>query len=398
MSSPLRLSLVGMSPVDYSLLVALFVPTGKSNWSRGMSFDLIKDWRQAELIVANADDAVLVRKLRACQLNATVLLIGASAGGTGWPCLPKPIQMHIVMDMILHLNPHFIQERASMPAELTMGPGSFFAPSDVSPLAEREDVTASQPLGGAQAFDDSDILLWRDRMGTDSELQSVPFHASQPFAHAAAPAQSPSVAGPATGFGRTAKAQAMSAQAKEAQEAQEDDGAGAYNLTSSGVYVHSLSPSSIEPSEAERSPQPESRRKSKKPKNEPMAGRTQQIVLLVGGRRLLDCSLTQTLLNFGYMVEFAHDLRAAQVQLQSKYYFVVMLDASSLGSKTLLGCWLLRKIVFQPQRLVVLANHGGVHRHLGQWVGCDHWLQKPLQRKTLKYFLRDYHAPTYGVA
>jgi len=125
------------------------------------------------------------------------------------------------------------------------------------------------------------------------------------------------------------------------------------------------------------------------------AGHYQHTVLLVGGTRLLHCTLTKVLRKFGYGVEFAHDLRTAKTLLQSRYYYVVMLDATSLGRKTVPACLLLRRVVRQPQRMVVLSSHGGVQQLLGNLIGCDAWMVKPLRRKQLKYYLRNHAVPTY---
>lgn len=125
------------------------------------------------------------------------------------------------------------------------------------------------------------------------------------------------------------------------------------------------------------------------------AGYYQHTVLLVGGARLLHCSLTKVLRQFGYGVEFAHDLRTAKTSLQSRYYYVVMLDATSLGRKTIPACLLLRRVIRQPQRMVVLSNHGGLQQLLGNLIGCDAWMVKPLHRKQLKYYLRHHAVPTY---
>lgn len=96
----------------------------------------------------------------------------------------------------------------------------------------------------------------------------------------------------------------------------------------------------------------------------------QHTVLLVGGTRLPHCTLTKVLCKFGYGVEFAHDLRTAKTLLKSRYYYVVMLDATSLGRKTVPACLLLRRVVRQPQRMVVLSNHGGLQQLLGNLIGA----------------------------
>lgn len=100
MSMPQPLALVGFPPNEISAFSALFRLAARS----GPGYVMVAHAREADVIIANADDADAVRQLWRTQPQARVLLIGQSDAGTGWLVQPRPIQLLAVLEAVRALG------------------------------------------------------------------------------------------------------------------------------------------------------------------------------------------------------------------------------------------------------------------------------------------------------
>jgi len=337
MSSPFRLSLVGLTPVESSLLEALFVPS----WNRGTGYELVSRAQQAELVVADADNRRLVRSLvrgrQEGKLSAQVLLIGDSDAGTGWPWLPRPIQLHAVMELVTQFNPRADEaiphDRASADTIELDDPPDFEATREeryrgTSGFAASR---SSEPLGRPHPPGDSSLLMWRDPPPPTRPVGSSQFP-SPP-----------------------------------SQESRD-------SLFADSVFNDSYFPD----------------------RNPMSSMQTGESILLVGSQRLASSSLAKALRQFGYRVDFAADLPQAAIELTARAYHFLFLDAPSLGRKVLPACLSLRRIRSHPPHLVVVADTGCLQQYMAKLVGCDAWMIKPLKRKALKHYLNSRSSPGFG--
>lgn len=117
MTSSRPIALTGMSPAEQVLLEeALFQPS--ANQIPGIH--QVHDVAQAQLIIANADDAAAVRQLQARGLPAQVLLLGPADWGTGWPLITRPLRLQAVVEKVRRqLGPWQSAEVAAEPLDDT---------------------------------------------------------------------------------------------------------------------------------------------------------------------------------------------------------------------------------------------------------------------------------------
>ncbi|MEO7127741.1 MAG: hypothetical protein ABI040_02570, partial [Rhodoferax sp.] len=133
---PQPLALVGFPPNELAAFSALFRLAARS----GPGYAMVAHAREADVVIANADDADAVRELRRTQPSARVLLIGDSDVGTGWLVQPRPIQLLAVLDAVGALAASPAQaERPSagfaktVPYEPSTQPAAAYAPSPSQP-------------------------------------------------------------------------------------------------------------------------------------------------------------------------------------------------------------------------------------------------------------------------
>ncbi len=100
MSTSQTLALIGFPPNEMSAFKALFRLAART----GTGYVLVDQAQEAEIILANADDAETVRRLWGLQPQARVLLIGPSDHGTGWLVQRRPIQLLTVLDAVRALG------------------------------------------------------------------------------------------------------------------------------------------------------------------------------------------------------------------------------------------------------------------------------------------------------
>ncbi|MEO6974214.1 MAG: hypothetical protein ABI135_12445 [Rhodoferax sp.] len=142
---PQSLALVGFPPNELSAFSALFRLAARS----GPGYVMVAHAREADVIVANADDADAVRQLWRTQPAARVLLIGDSDVGTGWLVQSRPIQLLAVLDAVRAL--------AAVPSQPERQPAGFaqtvpFEPSTQPAAAYTTRAPAQPPFHPRTAF------------------------------------------------------------------------------------------------------------------------------------------------------------------------------------------------------------------------------------------------------
>jgi hypothetical protein len=100
MSSPLSLALLGFPPNELAAFNALFRLAARS----GPGIAMVEQAAQADVVLANADDAALLERLQRERPAAPVLLIGSGDAGTGWPVLARPIPLLEVLNTVQRLG------------------------------------------------------------------------------------------------------------------------------------------------------------------------------------------------------------------------------------------------------------------------------------------------------
>ena len=159
MSTSQTLALIGFPSNEMSAFKALFRLAART----GTGYVLVDQVQEAEIILADADDAETVRRLWGIQPRARVLLIGPSDHGTGWLVQRRPIQLLTVLDAVRALGAAPAPAQAGAPAP---APAAGFAPTmPFEPSTQPPATTEAGPL-------------W------DGEPASVPpaFAATEPFA------------------------------------------------------------------------------------------------------------------------------------------------------------------------------------------------------------------------
>lgn len=154
---PHAIALLGFTSFELSAFESFFRLAAR----REPGYQVTDNIAAATLVVVNADDLDVVRDLMAIQPKQPVLMIGASAHGTGWPLQPRPIKLMSVltaMEQMLSPAPKPAAARPpSTPEAATPRPRSGEASA---PAFAATDV-ATQPLedDGILVVDDSDTAL-----------------------------------------------------------------------------------------------------------------------------------------------------------------------------------------------------------------------------------------------
>ncbi|WHZ09819.1 MAG: hypothetical protein OJF60_000258 [Burkholderiaceae bacterium] len=173
MNSPLSLALLGFPPNELAAFNALFRIAAR----HGPGVAMVEHGAEADVVLANADDAALLQRLRA-ERPAQVLLIGSSDDGTGWPVLARPIQLLEVLNTVQRLG------RANQPGT-NAGAATRRAPQVAAPIAASDAVTAYSDLGAIPAPQLRDAAL-----ASDADVAAA-FDATVPFEITQAPADEP---------------------------------------------------------------------------------------------------------------------------------------------------------------------------------------------------------------
>jgi CheY-like chemotaxis protein len=133
------IALAGLPLAEKTLIEALLL----LGFNRQPAFAVVQDPAQAALIIANADDELLLRMLREWSARPPVLLVGDSDAGTGWLRVARPLQLVTLVKAVRVLGGPALQP----PATAGVGtPPAATEPVDAADVAGDE--TEPAPLHG----------------------------------------------------------------------------------------------------------------------------------------------------------------------------------------------------------------------------------------------------------
>ena len=72
----------------------------KNSWFQNSGYSITNQLHNASIVIGNADEASVLRVLRARPGGPMVVLIGGSDGGTGWPVVPRRFQASQLAQML----------------------------------------------------------------------------------------------------------------------------------------------------------------------------------------------------------------------------------------------------------------------------------------------------------
>ena len=394
MIAPFRIALVGLAPVERTLVEATFAQQRPD----GASHEMVDDPARADLVILDAEDTRALQHFRARGLAAPVLLIGHDVAGAHLPAVPRPIRPHALLDVAARLlsgSPASRSATALVPAFQATVP---FAPLErprLRDVADGFDETRSfqetqpfersapgapvpqRPGPARTAVHDSisaqSVLLWRDAKSGTTDSSGTPSAARDDTApRKPAAAELPAVAGfeptrvadPQEFHEVPANWRELARQRDKERSQRAPPDAEPYSSSFADPSDHPTSPPALARSPA---------------------------ILLVGESRLGGSSLIRELRSLGCQVDHAQDTEAALARLAAQLYGFAFLDDRSLGRQTRAVCRALRRrarALGQTLTIVVMArDEGPLRRLLARWAGCDTWMTLPLERRRLARFL-----------
>jgi CheY-like chemotaxis protein len=192
MSTSQTLALIGFPPNEMSAFKALFRLAART----GTGYVLVEQAQEAEIVLANADDAETVRRLRDSQPRARVLLIGPSDHGTGWLVQRRPIQLLTVLDAVRVLGAAPAPASAPVPG---FAPTMPFEPStqpgpttEAGPLWDGDPASVPPPFAATEPFAPLEMPV------TAAGPDSAGFAPTQPYTSKFPPTQPYTSSFPAT--------------------------------------------------------------------------------------------------------------------------------------------------------------------------------------------------------
>jgi CheY-like chemotaxis protein len=102
------IALAGLPLAEKTLIEALLL----LGFNRQPAFAVVQDPARAALIIANADDELLLRMLQEWSSRPPVLLVGSSDAGTGWPRVERPLQLATLVEAVRRLGGPALQAPA----------------------------------------------------------------------------------------------------------------------------------------------------------------------------------------------------------------------------------------------------------------------------------------------
>ncbi len=194
MSTSQTLALIGFPPNEMSAFKALFRLAART----GTGYVLVDQAQEAEIILANADDAETVRRLWGLQPQARVLLIGPSDHGTGWLVQRRPIQLLTVLDAVRALGAAPAPAQAGAPAA-AFAPTQPFEPSTQPPATtEAGPLWDGEPTSVPPAFAATEPFAPLETPGTAAGPDSAGFAPTEPYSSKFPPTQPYTSGFPAT--------------------------------------------------------------------------------------------------------------------------------------------------------------------------------------------------------
>lgn len=196
MSTSQTLALIGFPPNEMSAFKALFRLAART----GTGYILVDQAQEAEIVLANADDAETVRRLRDSQPRARVLLIGPSDHGTGWLVQRRPIQLLTVLDAVRALGASGVQAGApARPRATGFAPTMPFEPSNPpGPTTEAGPLWDGDPADVPPPFAATEPFAPLEMPGAAAGPDSAGFALTQPYTSIFPPTQPYTSGFPAT--------------------------------------------------------------------------------------------------------------------------------------------------------------------------------------------------------
>lgn len=413
MSTRCPLALVGLPSTDRALIETLCT----QSWRYGLAYEVVSDLSRAEMVVANADDADVLRNLRAAKLNVPVLLIGASDGGTGWVRLPRPIHLPAVIDAMTHLDPRTAGQALHASAPPPEASNSLFAslnqftggqsgvrppPSGprpaAAPMQSMPPTPPAKPVpppvsvklstkGPALSFPPSRLP---DREGDFAPTQAFSPSVLPHFADSTdsngfkATQQLPARQATLGWLGRTRGGSGGDSQNPLLMWRDELVLPASKSVKSKKAEAPVAPPVQVQPDEGP--PSQPGELPASVVASSPLAN-----VLLVGSAHLAEGSLMRALLRLGYQVDYAQDAIDIQELLDLRQHRFVFVDDASLEGRTNNICRVIRdwsEHMRRPPHVVVVAAHNNwIRRWLAKMAGCHGWLVTPFRRRDLKRYL-----------
>lgn len=354
----------------------------------------VHDLARAELIIANADDAVSVRALRSMTLSGRVLLLGASDAGTGWPVVSRPLRLHAVLEAarrMLAPPPQAQQEEREPVAR----PGGWLRRHHAEPTG----FAATQPFMPSDAAEGGDFVSTRQFAAPPTPQKSAPqFTAKPPVAPAHRPERERE-----TGFAATQPftggVPSVAPSGWEQEQEQEDldlrqavQAIAARAKPPVSVEAPPAAPVAVAPAVVVPTQVPPPRADAvAEPAAVPASPAPVDRILVVGHSGTAADGLLRILKSAGFAVDFVPGERTALAHLAQQPYGFVFLIEVSLGPKVIALCQAVnanRGVSSQDMRLVIVASHRGLWSRMRAWfAGCNDWMAIPLHKKALVQYL-----------
>jgi CheY-like chemotaxis protein len=394
MSMPQPLALVGFPPNELSAFSALFRLAARS----GPGYVLVAHAHEAEVVVANADDADAVRQLWRAEPAARVLLIGESDVGTGWLVQPRPIQLLAVLEAVraLGASPAPAQRQAAGFAQTVP-----FEPSTQPVAAYAPQPPALAPSHLRSAFAATEPFAPLEMARAPAEPEASGFQPTQPYASgdellALRAAFDAAMVAPADAIDR-----ASIALWREARRV---------NSPSAAPVAAAPAPAPATPALAVAAPMvaPLPDQGEARPPAAGHAGRTSVAtaptgadVLVVDAGDISRHTLENYLRQHGLRANLVRSLAEAVDQLATHSYRLVFVNEPVAGASVFGVCRAVRRRNnadgSRPAIVLVLSNHrAGWRRLRARLAGCNVCLVRPFDEAVLAGVLARFAAPTRG--
>ncbi len=422
MTRPCPIALTGLTPTEQVLLEgALF--QSASNQLPGAVLE--KDLTRALLIIANADDALAVRVLRARLPAARVLLVGASDQGTGWPVVSRPLRLHAVLEAVRRALAPVLERREHPPepdAETRARPGGWlrrltgdspgflatqpFMSKDGSDHDDFEQTHQHEPTAAQRSYEATQPVS-AFRAGATQPLSAGRFEATQAFA--ARPGKKATAAYDAEpDFASTEQIEREIPSVLpsnwenevaewEAELATRAGRVGAnpasasndiHPTTRSNDLLRGFAPTDALPLEPAQVAKAGVARPVDGTAGPDSAGR----VLVVGAPGPATGGLLTTLRSAGFTADFADNAALALQSVGAQAYRVVFLIEVTLGEGAITLCRAIRARPGVPRpapRIAIVAAHRSLlSRIRASFAGSSAWMTIPLDRAALVKYIR----------
>lgn len=178
MSSPYLMALLGFPTAEHAALLALLRVMSR----RGQEIEATINPVEAQLTIANADDPVVMARVRMLPLPR-VLLVGKDSGGTAWPLQQRPLKLLAVLDALDQLiaSPPAAQPPAAPLTAAPLPTSATAAPEPVAFAATVPFQPSGHDTGSGGVFAATQPFAPLE-MGQRPAAPLTEFAATQPFA------------------------------------------------------------------------------------------------------------------------------------------------------------------------------------------------------------------------